>query len=170
MEEQKEENASPEPEYTLLPGSCYVGGKNGALARMIVSIREADIFYREYGLDDGASICDDRRSIANFHSWIKREASQEEVGKLHMGDGHAQRNATLMAAYDYYARGALSWPDVISDEALLTEVRRRGLYLDQNKQADMEPCSMDDEGANLLAPPAAGARRNGWGYCESGGG
>jgi hypothetical protein len=70
-------------------GSCYVGPLRGSSAfiRRVMDISDKwEVAWKDFGVHDGASIGSGRCSGQAFDRWVAREATPEEIARLHISE------------------------------------------------------------------------------------
>jgi len=108
---------------TIQAGHYYAGTSS---IRLIHSINaEHDAHYTTYDLHNGASSGNGMCSVARMYDWTVREATPEEAGRCHTGDGDRRFMERMIENANVYARSMLQNESFFSDADLKAELKRR---------------------------------------------
>jgi hypothetical protein len=101
-------------------GGFYVSDKKGLVREITSETGDGDVYWRSYDLRDGSSTGDSLKcSKYRISVWANREATQDEVARLQLGEVPDKYLAWAVGVVDVALRTA-------SDEQLLAEVICRG--------------------------------------------
>ena len=89
---------------TLEVGRFYVGPKKGwqAIIRQVRNIDDdGHVYYKDYARSDGASVGSGFCQVKTIVQWIAREATEEEVARLHISANDLSYSNSILGWVTY---------------------------------------------------------------------
>lgn len=107
----------------------YYVGPNGSnsLIRHVIAIEDSQVSYICYSRIDGGSIGGGTIEWKTMDRWIGGEAPAEDIARCHISEQDKFEAIRQDQLSRHFAKRHLSNPEVISNEELIEEVKRRGL-------------------------------------------